>query len=628
MIVTAFVGVSSASAQAMSLSDLVNLFISLGIISPDKAAAAKAAVSTSASSASVTFTRDLTIGSSGADVSALQAKLGVSPASGYFGSLTKAAVVVFQTANGVPGTGYVGALTRAKLNAGSTMTTTTTTTTSSSSSVVNTGVEGTVTVSKSSISNTTAYEGDTMKPIIAIKVEAKVSNINVQRVKLNLGTSSSIYTKVYKTIYVTDASGAVIAQADLNSNTVVKDGSNYYLTLGGFSYNVEKDASKILTVKADLYSSLKTADLIAHVITVDANGVRGVDGAGIDQYGPASSFSQSVTAATSLVDSAALAVSTNSANFKSADVIASNGTLSDELDGVALLAFDLAATKDAVTVTDITAAISDTTNNSTTTTAYLYEGSTLVASESVNGAAVTFSDIDNLVIAKDATKTLTIKVDVRSANGTSNTLSITGVTVTAENSQGSSVTPSGSAVGESMFVRNVGPIFTLVGTPTMTRQAISSVDASGAATSTGFANFTVGITAKGGDISFGSMASSTNLFGDITLSTTTNTLIGAYKNSVVLGTTGLTAANGGNGVKPILSYAVPSSGVTISGETFTLTKNNSVNIPVTAQFTVSGTSANSYAVQINGFAWQNDGAKTSTFMTNKSEWRTPAVSLP
>jgi hypothetical protein len=162
----------------------------------------------------------------------------------------------------------------------------------------------------------------------------------------------------------------------------------------------------------------------------------------------------------------------------------------------------------------------------------------------------------------------------------------------------------------------------------MTRQAISSVDASGAATSTGFANFTVGITAKGGDISFGSMASSTNLFGDITLSTTTNTLIGAYKNSVVLGTTGLTAANGGNGVKPILSYAVPSSGVTISGETFTLTKNNSVNIPVTAQFTVSGTSANSYAVQINGFAWQNDGAKTSTFMTNKSEWRTPAVSLP
>src|SRR6185369_15438365 len=119
----AAVGAASVNAQAMTLSQLVDLFISLGIISPDKAAAARAAVT---SSVSVSFTRDLTVGSSGADVSALQAAVGVSPATGYFGSITKAAVMAYQTAHGISATGFVGPLTRASLNSSVTTTTTTT----------------------------------------------------------------------------------------------------------------------------------------------------------------------------------------------------------------------------------------------------------------------------------------------------------------------------------------------------------------------------------------------------------------------------------------------------------------------------------------------------------------------
>src|SRR4051812_22673518 len=101
MALTIVAGASTASAQAMSLSDLVNLFISLGIISPDKAAAAKAAVSSSSSSMVANFSKDLTVGSSGSDVSALQATLKVSPATGYFGSVTKAAVIAYQKSNGL-----------------------------------------------------------------------------------------------------------------------------------------------------------------------------------------------------------------------------------------------------------------------------------------------------------------------------------------------------------------------------------------------------------------------------------------------------------------------------------------------------------------------------------------------
>ncbi len=70
------------------------------------------------------FTRSLTIGSQGADVTALQNYLigaGFSipaGATGYFGAQTQAAVAAWQTANGVmPAAGYFGPISQAKYNA-------------------------------------------------------------------------------------------------------------------------------------------------------------------------------------------------------------------------------------------------------------------------------------------------------------------------------------------------------------------------------------------------------------------------------------------------------------------------------------------------------------------------------
>jgi len=69
-----------------------------------------------------TFKNWLTVGSSGADVTALQqllTKLGFysGPVTGYFGNLTKGGVQNFQTANGFESIGSVGPLTRAALSA-------------------------------------------------------------------------------------------------------------------------------------------------------------------------------------------------------------------------------------------------------------------------------------------------------------------------------------------------------------------------------------------------------------------------------------------------------------------------------------------------------------------------------
>ena len=83
-----------------------------------------AALQGGSASASASFTMDLTLGSSGAEVTALQNWLiskGYSipaGATGYFGAQTQSALAAYQAANGIsPAAGYFGPITRAKVNA-------------------------------------------------------------------------------------------------------------------------------------------------------------------------------------------------------------------------------------------------------------------------------------------------------------------------------------------------------------------------------------------------------------------------------------------------------------------------------------------------------------------------------
>ena len=101
---------------------------------------------------SYTFSKDLTLGSKGADVTALQQILinggyltGVTAPTGYFGALTQKALAAFQSAKGIaPAAGYFGPKTMAFVNSmsvGTTTTTTTTTTgTTTGGATVTTGV--------------------------------------------------------------------------------------------------------------------------------------------------------------------------------------------------------------------------------------------------------------------------------------------------------------------------------------------------------------------------------------------------------------------------------------------------------------------------------------------------------
>jgi hypothetical protein len=98
-------------------SKLLQIAASLAANAPTRGA------SVAVSPVATLFFSDLAVGSSGDEVTALQNRLTAGgyysgPVTGFYGSLTKAAVFRYQTARGVPSTGEIDAATRAALNTG------------------------------------------------------------------------------------------------------------------------------------------------------------------------------------------------------------------------------------------------------------------------------------------------------------------------------------------------------------------------------------------------------------------------------------------------------------------------------------------------------------------------------
>lgn len=616
-----------------------------------------------------TFTRDLRVGSTGADVTALQSfliskgLLNVAAPTGYFGNMTKTAVAAYQTSKGItPAAGYFGPTTTgvvvAEMAGGSVSTATpgcpagakfnsttgapcgTTSTvpgcaagsmfssttgakcdgSTTNATVTTVGVEGTLSITQTSAGvSTTVYEADSMAPVLAFKAEAKDSDINVQRVKLDLGTDTKIYNKIYQKVYITEGS-TVLASSDLNSSTVTKDGTRYYITLAGFNSVIAKGSNKVYMVKVDVRPSIDSSDIDTETYTIRlaSSGVRGSDGAGIDQYAGDTSVSKTISVSSDLADSSTLTVSLNPATPKKGDVVATSGSNENELDGLSVLNFDVKAEKDNVKITDLNIAIAKTGTGAATasTTVHLFDGSTELDNASISGDTAVFSDLD-LDIAKNQTKTLTVKIDVRNANGTDARFTATASSsgITAENSRGDTTTVSGSATGYSIGVRNVGPEVTLLSKNIVVDGAPQTSGANNIATSSLTATFSVQVKAVGGALMFGTAGSTTPMF------TSTPTSFKVYRNGAEYTTISSYATS--------TSFSTP-SGVTTSGASFTVAEGQTVTVPVT--FKILGRSASApltdglYSVELEGI--QPNATYASTFMAGEADWRTSDISFP
>lgn len=533
-------------------------------------ALAFALVASTASAA--TFTQTLKLKSKGAEVIALQTLLeskglltmpaGV--AKGYFGTLTVNAVKAYQASKGLPQVGQVGPATRAALNAeGTTPTTGTTAPTTTGTGITTVGSEGTLTVSAGPVSNTNLYVGDMKAQVLNLKLQAQNSDISAQRVQVDLGTDSAVYTKVFTTLHVIADNGTVLASTPLNMSTVVKSNSNYYVTVAGFNYLIAKNTSRYLTIAVDVAPAVDYTyrDTERYTVSLASQGVRGVDGAGVVQYtGSGTLNGQPMTINASLTDSSNLKISTASATPLSGVIVADSGATKDQADKATILAFNAKAERDNIGITDLTVVFSGAAATKLTG-AYLYDGSTLVASAAVVSGTSTFSNIGGTtgyVIPRDTTKTFTVQVDIRDASDTpaTTTASIATSTLRAINSQGTSVTGTaltGSALSNAMTIQKAGPVFALVGTPSISKSVIGT-----SASSTFATAFTFDVSARG---------------TDVTIAKTGAFVIGVYVN----GTLATTTAH-------VVSYSKPTTGVTEVGQNYIIADGQTARFTANTSF--------------------------------------------
>jgi hypothetical protein len=219
------------------------------------------------SSSSYTFTRDLTLGSTGADVVELQKilvaggylQLPTGVSMGYFGAMTKTAVAKWQAAVGIaPAAGYFGPMSRAKI-AGSTTTTTTTTTTTNSDLK---GGAGDVTVTeKSSGVEDEIVEGDEEVKVLGVEVEADGSDIEVTSVRVEFehdGAGSDRLDKYVDEVQIMFGD-EVVGTADVDDFSESSD--VYSRNIAVSDVVIDEDEEEMLYVSITASSNIDSDDL-------------------------------------------------------------------------------------------------------------------------------------------------------------------------------------------------------------------------------------------------------------------------------------------------------------------------------------------------------------------------------
>ena len=578
------------------------------------------------SSASVTFSRDLTLGSTGTDVTALQNWLiskgfAISAgATGYFGAQTKASLAAYQAANAIsPAAGYFGPVTRAKVNAsagGSTSTDGGTSTGGLS------GGEASFT-NYSLVSGDDLSEGDSNSEIAVAKFTVKNGDARVQRVTVELtGTASSASVsklpwKFIDTLSVYNGSKKV-GDVDAGSKSDWdKDGNTYSIDIPVDSV-VREDDKVELSIRADAQSTIDSTDETqVFNLAIPTDGIRAVDSKGIQEYvGNGDDVSLGFNSA----DSGDLVVSKASDNPSAGVLVADDTDTSSSFD---VLKFKIRNKDNAdVTLNELTFDVATSSAATTTGAANIasiirkatldLDGQTYTGT--VGTTTVVFDDMDADISADDSVDgTLSITLfgqnNHYAASGESLTFSLAGndTKVDAEGADtGDTSSVSGSANGENQAI-SVDAGINVAGT---SDNAVLTYNSNDTTKSYGTYTLKFDVTADGDDIFVPKTVASTSA-----ASTTAGVVIDTSINGAFSGTS--TASMSTTADSQNANYYVVHDGDT---ETFTVT------------YTLDPSATGTFAVGLDQVRFATDsstltGLQTLEIDQTKSEFKTDALSI-
>ncbi len=295
-----------------------------------------AAVAIPAGAQTTTFSSNLTVGSRGAEVSALQQTLinggyltAVTAPTGYFGAATKAALAKWQAASGItPAAGYFGPISRAYLNANgavsgnfpagctsgagyssttgvkcdpiasgnlpagcmSTMGYSSTTGQKCDATIPGSsngtwspdGTDGSATVSYVSFApaSQTLKKGDTNKPVISIKLQAVNGKVNVSRFDVHFSERPWL---IFGSLSLVDSTGKVLATKTLSGASDVTEvtvGSDYLVRFDNVSQVITPGSDVILAVNANVLAASDKITGQTVYVSVPTGSIRTINGKG------------------------------------------------------------------------------------------------------------------------------------------------------------------------------------------------------------------------------------------------------------------------------------------------------------------------------------------------------------
>ncbi len=423
-------------------------------------------------SASASFTMDLTIGSKGTEVTALQNWLiskGYSipaGATGYFGAQTKAAVAAWQAAAGItPAAGYFGPKSRAAANAsagGSTGGTTGTSgLTGGAGKLKNVDMLGDI--------ESDLDEGDAATQVIGFEAEAQDSDVAVQRLDVkftiaNSGGSASL-NKYIDTVAVYQDGKKL---GSMSASAGDKDGRVWTFRFADLNGVIREGKTSSFYVKVTPVTSIgsdEDGDSITANIPTD--GVRAVDAEGVSEtYTPSGTTSQSFTVSTAT--NGTLSINEGSDNPKATTVKAD---INDTTENITLTSFNLKAKNQDVTVHDLPVGLN---SNAVKISEYiqsvkLMKGNTVLKTKTLSSTNASYEEVvfDNIdqTISKDSSTNFTVVVNVRKIDSGNSfnggdylyaTTSSVSNSWDVEDEDGGTVNPTGSLTGNNISFQATG----------------------------------------------------------------------------------------------------------------------------------------------------------------------------